>query len=461
MRIAVDGGGYRSAAKALRGGNEVAAQHYGTLTQKLAGYAGMAGDDCTSEEFAKQYDAAAQEAVDGLADVVDAFASLCGLTGQSHVNHRRADAAAIYGHPARDGDGLDFVRRHRRRRLASAWRPRWAPTTRTCRRSGTRSSTTSRASPGPTPTPAGCATRRRPGGPRPTTSSGSRRTATPRSPGSRPRTPPRSRSPLQAVRDLRGAVLDLAASMRSVGDACDEYAAGVDEHREIVRAIVADMAVEAGLSVVAGAVVGFFTFGGGAAAGGAIAGWRIASAAKKILAALRALEALAKAGAVARLTSVVEHVRPVRKVLERLKSGQRLRSGKSGSPAARVRTRSHRACPATRSTRRPGRPRLAPTGRGRCPTTARVRCGSDPAPPGTADSIRIMEPTDDIRTATSCSRTARISPSTWPEARRSRRAPHPDQSGRHLPDPEGLEPMSLIPTGEVIATVHWDAESSA
>ena len=100
MRLAVDGGGYHSAAKALRGGNEMAALHYGTLTQKLVGFAGMAGDDHTSEEFAQQYDAAAQEAVSGLDDVVDAFATLCGLSGQSHVNHRRADAAAAYGHPA-------------------------------------------------------------------------------------------------------------------------------------------------------------------------------------------------------------------------------------------------------------------------------------------------------------------------------------------------------------------------
>ena len=109
VRLAVDGGGYHSAAQAMRGGNEVAALHYGTLTRKLAGSAGMAGDDNTSEEFAREYDAAAQEAIDGLDDVVDAFATLCGLAGQSHVNHRRADIASVFGHPALDADGLDFV----------------------------------------------------------------------------------------------------------------------------------------------------------------------------------------------------------------------------------------------------------------------------------------------------------------------------------------------------------------
>ena len=51
VRIAVVGGGYGSAAGALRVGNELAAQQYGTLTHKLAAYAGMAGDDCASREL--------------------------------------------------------------------------------------------------------------------------------------------------------------------------------------------------------------------------------------------------------------------------------------------------------------------------------------------------------------------------------------------------------------------------
>ena len=74
-----------------------------------------------------------------------------------------------------------------------------------------------------------------------------------------------------------------------MGEACDEYAATVEEHRAIVEAILADLAVEAGLTLAAGAVIGFFTVGSGAAAGGAIAGWRIVAAAKKVLSTLRAL----------------------------------------------------------------------------------------------------------------------------------------------------------------------------
>jgi len=134
---------------------------------------------------------------------------------------------------------------------------------------------------------------------------------------------------VSAVGDLRRAVSDLAAEMRVVGDACEEYAAGVEEHRAIIRGIIADMAVEAGLSIVAGTVVGFFTFGGGAAAGGAVAGWRIAVAAQKILTALRALHDLARLRAAARLTAVVERIGPLRSVLLRLKRAERMRIGQT------------------------------------------------------------------------------------------------------------------------------------
>jgi hypothetical protein len=394
MRLAVEGGAYAGAAKSLRGGNEVAALHYGTLTQRLAGFGGMAGDDYTSEEFARQYDATAQEAVNGLTDVVDAFATLCGLTGQSHLNHSRANASSVYGHPAPDEDGLDFVPgtvdvgsvdvptslgandsdlpafwneitdylegfawpnadTGRLREAATVWRSAaddLAGLTSFC--DSAVSSLQSQDSP---------------------------------------------EIPLaaQAVKDLCSTVVDLAAELRSVGDACDEYAASVEEHRAIITGIVKDMAVEAGVSFVAGTIVGFVTFGGGAVAGGAIAGWRIAAAAKKILGALRALEAIAKARVAARLTSVVEKVRPLRNVLERLRSARRLRTGeKPGKP--------HGTGPHTKPPRRPGDP-LDPATRpptagsdweGRVADSGKGDVWQRPGATGNRDSIRIMEPTD-------------------------------------------------------------------
>ncbi len=326
MRIAVDGDGYHGAAAALRVGNELAAQHFGTLTQKLGGCAAMAGDDITSQEFALQYDAAAQEAVDALDDVVDAFASLASLVRHSHANHRRANASAAYGHPAPDLDDPDFeagtVDVGSVRLPTSLGRnavdlpPFWEqildhlegyawPDADTGRLRDAATTWWSAADDVEHLT-SSC-------------DSAIARLDSQRSP----------EIPLavSAVGDLRSAVTDLAAEMRAVGDSCEEYAATVEEHRAMVRGIVTDLAVEAGLTVVAGAIAGFFTLGGGAAAGGAIASWRIAVAAKKILTTLHALHDLAHARAVARLTAVVERVGPLRSVLLRLKRAKRLRWG--------------------------------------------------------------------------------------------------------------------------------------
>ena len=57
MRLEVESGGYDSAAEALEGGNLALATGYRTLTGKLGSYSAMAGDDTTSEDFVKNYDA--------------------------------------------------------------------------------------------------------------------------------------------------------------------------------------------------------------------------------------------------------------------------------------------------------------------------------------------------------------------------------------------------------------------
>jgi hypothetical protein len=386
VRIAVEGGGYGSAAGALRAGNELAAQQYGTLTQKLGEYAGMAGDDYTSQEFAREYDAAAQEAIDGLDDVVDAFTSLASRVRQSHQNHRHANVAAAYGHPAPDPDGTDFQAGTvdvGSVRLASSlgandadvpqfWNEildhlegfAW-PNADTARLRDAAATWWSAAS-GVAELASSCDT-------------AIARLETQESP----------EVPLAvaAVGDLRRAVSDLAAEMRAVGDACEEYAAGVEEHRAIVRGIVADMAVEAGLSIVAGAVVGFFTFGGGAAAGGAVAGWRIASAAQKILTTLRALHDLARVRAVARLTAVVERIGPLRSVLLRLKRGERLR--------AIERAKKVRGGPGTPLDVSARPPTAGADWEGRVANNGKGEVWRRPGATGNADSIRIEDPSPD------------------------------------------------------------------
>ena len=94
MKIAVSGGGYRSAADTFAVGNQSAALLHDALADRLGRYAGMAGDDATSAEFAAGYDAAAAEAVEGLHDVVDAYAALGRLTDAAGVNHAEADTAS-------------------------------------------------------------------------------------------------------------------------------------------------------------------------------------------------------------------------------------------------------------------------------------------------------------------------------------------------------------------------------
>lgn len=91
--LKVDGGGYAAAQGALRTGNQVAALQCDSLSAKLDAYAGMAGDDATSANFAESYDAAAAEALRTIADLTDSFAGLGRLVAASGANHEAAEAA--------------------------------------------------------------------------------------------------------------------------------------------------------------------------------------------------------------------------------------------------------------------------------------------------------------------------------------------------------------------------------
>lgn len=94
MRIAVETGGFTSAADACRTGNQVSALLCESLAGKLGGYAGMAGDDATSAEFAASYDASARQALDTLAGLSHAFIGLGRLLRASGANHDDAEAAS-------------------------------------------------------------------------------------------------------------------------------------------------------------------------------------------------------------------------------------------------------------------------------------------------------------------------------------------------------------------------------
>lgn len=95
MRVVVDGQGYTTAAEAFVCGQGLAARAGETLAGRLAGYAGMAGDDASAAEFASSYDDAAAESLAVVGDLAAAFGSLAQLADASLGNHHRAEADAL------------------------------------------------------------------------------------------------------------------------------------------------------------------------------------------------------------------------------------------------------------------------------------------------------------------------------------------------------------------------------
>lgn len=113
MRLAVHGEGYSGAVGAFVGGNLLAASTCSTLADRLAGSAGMAGDDASAAEFAASYDEAASEAIAALADLVGAFGSLGHLAQASLANHAAAEVASggrsVTAPPTRADDSVGVL----------------------------------------------------------------------------------------------------------------------------------------------------------------------------------------------------------------------------------------------------------------------------------------------------------------------------------------------------------------
>jgi DNA-binding Lrp family transcriptional regulator len=243
MKIDVDGAGYDSATEALFGANHSAAIHYNALIGKLGGFGAMAGDDKSSGDFTTKYDAAARGAVGACNDLVDAFATLGILTAASIDNHRKANAGSVYGKPqpvydggALPGDGPVDVSEYtppsalggdnedlpdfwnlitdylegwtwpgadtgRLRQAATAWR-----TAATCILGLT----------------SYCIV------------------AVSMFQGQRS---PEIPLAIDATNDLKTQVTDLAAELRAIGDACDDYATQVEQTRAAIRGFLTDLAI--------------------------------------------------------------------------------------------------------------------------------------------------------------------------------------------------------------------------
>ena len=112
MRVMVECGGFTRAADACLTANQVAALLTQSLGSRLAGTSGMAGDDATSAEFSRAYDASAREAMEALVDLTHACTGAGRLLTATGANHGRAEAAAAgrsYDDTATPDDGA-FVR---------------------------------------------------------------------------------------------------------------------------------------------------------------------------------------------------------------------------------------------------------------------------------------------------------------------------------------------------------------
>lgn len=316
MILTVEAGGYVDAADAFLTGNRGAAEEHAALLSRLAGLAGMAGDDATATEFAAAYDAAAGEVVAGVADLATAFANLGRLTEQSLANHQQAEsrsivpggvvpadctplppatyAAVLAGSPPSSlgGDSpaltpaeawvLDQIEGFvwpdadvdRLREAAAVWRD----------------------TAGRLDSLADCA-------------------------GVAERALTSQRSPevpiaVAAATDLERIARDLAASCHRVGGHCATYADAVEAKRAEIRALVQEILQFVVEGVVIGAAIGAITAGAGASAGMASVAARVAALSPRFAAVLTALRALASATA-ASVRSTHEAVRLSRLRLER------------------------------------------------------------------------------------------------------------------------------------------------
>ncbi|MEV5002325.1 hypothetical protein [Nocardioides sp. LML1-1-1.1] len=310
---------YDSAAEALIAANHDAAVLYERLTNTLSGCGSMAGDDSTSTDFAKAYDEQAQATVDALRELVDAAGNLGVLAATSIENHRKGEAAARYTAPpllydgcgiaqgtgevdvpmfsvpgSEGGDGggmpefLDVVIDHvqgvvwpsadtsKLRTAAQCWRS--AATALDLLAPGIRSAKAELAD---------------------------------------------QRSPeiplaLTAVGELDEGVEGLAEACRGLASACNDYASQVDEHRDEIRDIMVQLAIEAGVTAVIGGVLSFVTAGLTGAAAVAAIGTRAAMFGARILKVLEKLRAVIRLGPLVRLGEVGVKVRKLGPVLRRL-----------------------------------------------------------------------------------------------------------------------------------------------
>lgn len=312
--------GYDTAAEALVSANQVAAIHYDALTGKLGGYHALGGDDASSEDFVKEYDGTAQEAVDALRALVDGLGNLAEITATSVENHRRAHAESVYGRPrpSYDGGGLgEGPVTVGSTSLPSSlggdnadmpdW---WNHVVDHLQGFGWPSANTDQLR------SAASAWRTAAGGL--TSVSDQLETAIGQLEDQRS---PEIPTALRVLRRTKDNVGDLVDCLNAQGDACEDYATQVDQTRETIKDLLKDLAIECGVTAGASVALSFVTFGGAAAVGAGVIAARAVKYAHRILTALRALKA---ARAVLALAKNAPKLNKVRRAFEDLKTARKL-----------------------------------------------------------------------------------------------------------------------------------------
>ncbi len=311
MTVTVDAAAFERAAESFVNANGVAAQTYQGMTSALGGYGAMAGDDKTSDEFASGYDGAAADTMAAARDLTGALAGLARITSATAANHRGANAASVYSEnpPVYTGGQFDAP-----------------PDSTVSVATYTPPSAVGGDDPG-TPEFWDMITDYLEGWTWPGADTGKLKEAgsTWRRFGQVMRqsiTPylqsaageiDAQRSPEVEIAGqvTRGLLLELEqfeVHCNDLGQACDDYAAQVEAVRETVKGIMRDLAIEIGITAVASGILSFFTAGTAAAGGAAVAGWRLAAAARKVIHAFTAMKAVVRGAAVVKLTRVAAKI---------------------------------------------------------------------------------------------------------------------------------------------------------
>jgi hypothetical protein len=112
VRISVECGGFTRAADACLTANQTSAVLTRSLAERLGRHGGMAGDDATSADFARGYDAGTEQALAALTDLTHAFIGAGRLLAATADEHATAEAAAALTVTAYSGRGIEdsFVR---------------------------------------------------------------------------------------------------------------------------------------------------------------------------------------------------------------------------------------------------------------------------------------------------------------------------------------------------------------